>query len=679
MSDLKRKSNLETTYVKGQLRKDTFFGDFYVFNAINGDSKLICVEKLFNDKESILREIEVKKKRMLNKNENLVNLLDYSVEVQSNWCSTFYLLKCFYEFVDRNLILEILDRKKLTGDKNHFRMEELTHLMYQQVYANAFLQERSIHHGDISPSTIFITPSSEFKLAFRANDTMTSDRIQVDKAIKNEPLYLSPLFYEAVKQRSLDKLKHNQYKSDMFALGLSILQAGLMRPIQDIYSGSKFDYGRLEKHLIEFENTYDDNPLLFTSVRKMCDVNEEERPDFISLKSALPEYSVIKDYFEKVEAGVYEEEVQEEYSNANDSLKNYNPNSIPENEQWNGQYNYVDEVSGNYGSQFQDTHQIYPPSLGQHANFNRSISNKISNSSNQNSQNNSFNKPSSFANDFDHQTGSPNVVNSKQTEHYSRANVIPNDSQVKSLNATLSSTPNNEARLNSSKSNGFFNEDIFAPTSNTSRAAEAVKSSSINLQAREYAQVPEFIQSQVRYNPYQMPTVENESDYYFPEEEINNQYRVPQSQNMKRVDYSTAIPSRYQSIDKGSEQTTASVNSSNYTHSTIPYQSQMNNQPSRFAYQPQLSTISPYTPSYSNLNERASVPRPVISGFTGLTKYFDGKLYNELREEFNVLENGVVSKKIIIKYVPAEMNGNMSTRSMQSDQSSEAYLIKQYH
>ena len=46
----------------------------------------------------------------------------------------------------------------------------------------------------------------------------------------------------------------------------------------------------MENYLIEFEENFEDNPLLFTSVRKMLEFDEEERADFVSLKEAMPDY-----------------------------------------------------------------------------------------------------------------------------------------------------------------------------------------------------------------------------------------------------------------------------------------------------------------------------------------------------------------------------------------------------
>ena len=110
----------------------------------------------------------------------------------------------------------------------------------------------------------------------------------------------------------------------MFGLGLTILQTGLMRGVQDIYVGDRFDAVRLNDLFDEFQTNYEENPFLSTSVRKMCEVIEDERPDFFSLKSALPEYETIKDYFQKVEQGIYDDDIQKE-ANVNDFVKNYDP------------------------------------------------------------------------------------------------------------------------------------------------------------------------------------------------------------------------------------------------------------------------------------------------------------------------------------------------------------------
>lgn len=59
----------------------------------------------------------------------------------------------------------------------------------------------------------------------------------------------------------------------------------------------------------------------------MLEIQEDERPDFLNLKSALPDYEVIKDYLYKLENGLLEEEEENEDSvEMNESLNNYTTN-----------------------------------------------------------------------------------------------------------------------------------------------------------------------------------------------------------------------------------------------------------------------------------------------------------------------------------------------------------------
>lgn len=103
----------------------------------------------------------------------------------------------------------------------------------------------------------------------------------------------------------------------MFSLGLCVLEAGLMRGIQTIYddmNGQFLDH-ELEAFIDEFANKYQDNPLLITTVRKMLEINEAARPDFINIKNAIPPYEEVCDYFEHLRGQnhQYEEDLTDPY------------------------------------------------------------------------------------------------------------------------------------------------------------------------------------------------------------------------------------------------------------------------------------------------------------------------------------------------------------------------------
>lgn len=135
-----RQSQFELKYKKGTLAKNQLFGEHYIYFGNDNNSKIICVEKIYNDRSSLNRAIEEIKKKILNKHEYILNILDYSVEVQKNWCATFYLLRAFYEYPDKSLKKIILDwkdegpRERVPSDEDdpvhNAKSEELTHLLY---------------------------------------------------------------------------------------------------------------------------------------------------------------------------------------------------------------------------------------------------------------------------------------------------------------------------------------------------------------------------------------------------------------------------------------------------------------------------------------------------------------------------------------------------------------------
>ncbi len=311
---------------------NNLFGQYIVYTAVDNNSEIICVEKLFSDKNALQKEVEKKKKRILNKHPYILNFLDYSIDVQKNLCSTFYLLKCFYEMPERNLKEDIAHRIKNQGVKDAYSMQEITYLLYHQVYANAFLQEKKQYHGDISPNNIFINSKDEFKLAFPVNETQSPEKVQLDKIMKGQYIYNSPILYKALKNRNFHNIQHNPHQSDSFSLGLTILEASLLHSVQSIYSLDNVDNSVLENYIQEFEEKYQESPLLCSVVRKMLEIDEKERVDFISLKQVMPDYEEIVEYFDKLKKGLIQENEDESFDslennyNFNNPYQGFNPN-----------------------------------------------------------------------------------------------------------------------------------------------------------------------------------------------------------------------------------------------------------------------------------------------------------------------------------------------------------------
>jgi hypothetical protein len=91
-------------------------------------------------------------------------------------------------------------------------------------------------------------------------------------------------------------------KSDVFAFGLVMLEAATQMDIDDIYGGEpsskNLDEDALNQLINLMENRYKENNLVVSTIKKMLSFDESERPDFEEMVQRMPEYQMIKNYFE---------------------------------------------------------------------------------------------------------------------------------------------------------------------------------------------------------------------------------------------------------------------------------------------------------------------------------------------------------------------------------------------
>ena len=101
-------------------------------------------------------------------------------------------------------------------------------------------------------------------------------------------MYISPIIYENLRKNKLTGYTHNEVKSDAFSLGLVILEAALQKSVQKIYGQNGVEADELSKLLEELQYKHENNPLLYSSVQKLLEISEEERVDFLVLKTVMP-------------------------------------------------------------------------------------------------------------------------------------------------------------------------------------------------------------------------------------------------------------------------------------------------------------------------------------------------------------------------------------------------------
>ena len=196
----------------------------------------------------------------------------YECYLKQDHTQLFYVIEM--ELMEHDLEKEIHTRSE-TGTR--WSERELKQIVFVLVDALAYAQEHEICHRDISPQNIFVSRNGSVKLGDFGSSTRTvDDEDEIASMSTSNPVYLSPA------HKRQPGLHSNSYKSDVYALGVSLLtMAHLSEPTT--LSGL-ID---LEAHIREAVDSVPYSEELRSLVRHMLEIDEEKRFDFIELRRLM--------------------------------------------------------------------------------------------------------------------------------------------------------------------------------------------------------------------------------------------------------------------------------------------------------------------------------------------------------------------------------------------------------
>lgn len=252
---------------------------------------------------------------------HIARLLDYSVLNQKGLCSKSISISQFYQLPPGDLQDQIAKNRP-------FDHVDLTHIMYQQLHAQAFLSQQNLHHGNIHPAAVTYDRGSQISKLLMSSDTrMDSNALRVWKKqlYSHNAFYASQRVYEGI--RSGDKtLQFDPSVEDVYCLGLVLLEAGVGHSIKDIFSPKKgFNQELLNTYLQEFAQRHSDNTLLVSTVSAMLTQNEGQRVKAIELLKVMHDYEQVKPFLIASRNGVNDQkESYTSYVHGNSIARNLN-------------------------------------------------------------------------------------------------------------------------------------------------------------------------------------------------------------------------------------------------------------------------------------------------------------------------------------------------------------------
>lgn len=298
-SDLQRISPLSNQFKFFRKFQDPRFSEIQILQNPETREIIFSIEKKINDQSDAFREVEETMRQKELQHEYLLRFIDYSVSKNSGFCTSFYLLQKYYEYPKSDLAKELAEARK---SKTSFGCLRLTHLFYQLLFALDYLHSNNVIHGDLQPCFVGYDPKAMVsKLILHNKGEWTANSligIQKKNMLGQLPLYQSPLVYSQLKKGS-NKFTFDAKKEEIFSVGLMILEAGIGRPIQEIYNEDKgeVDQQKLDKLVNEFQNNFEENNTLVSSVvSSMVSFEEQDRPTTDVIVANIPNYGEVKEF-----------------------------------------------------------------------------------------------------------------------------------------------------------------------------------------------------------------------------------------------------------------------------------------------------------------------------------------------------------------------------------------------
>ncbi|CAD8127826.1 unnamed protein product [Paramecium sonneborni] len=210
---------------------------------------------------------------------NMVKILESGIQKEQELCTTYQMMYIISEYYATSFHKEIVNRK---GRGAFWTEQELWNQLMGLVDLLMKMQEKQLVHQNIRPLTISYINEHTLKLS--DNYFQQSAFQMAQQNPENQKLFeLSPKLLEAINQNNQFP-RHNLYKSDVWSLGMCMLQASLLDHCRDCYD---FDGGHvdLSRKLVLLKKNYS---IKYESIIiAMLQIDEQSRPDFLLLNNLM--------------------------------------------------------------------------------------------------------------------------------------------------------------------------------------------------------------------------------------------------------------------------------------------------------------------------------------------------------------------------------------------------------
>ncbi|KAL4455497.1 hypothetical protein ABPG74_012649 [Tetrahymena malaccensis] len=243
---------------------DIRYGDqVKIYKQLDSAQRVAIIQKVFDTQIQYQVTIDIQKALSKLKHPGLIQLLNIVTKKKDQLCSQFFKVKFLYDYVDNDLQKDLEQRRQLEKDlksipqnfltsiedlkvsnstyKIYYEESELWYIMATVIAVLSYLKERNLIHGDIRPFNLCLTKDYVLKVMTINSFIQTNWSSYMEKLEKldTQSTYISPIQLGAL-QHNIQRPVHNVPKSDLFCLGVIILELCLLESAQDIYDFTTF-------------------------------------------------------------------------------------------------------------------------------------------------------------------------------------------------------------------------------------------------------------------------------------------------------------------------------------------------------------------------------------------------------------------------------------------------------
>jgi hypothetical protein len=267
------------------------YGKVQLYKENSMNRVIMGIPIISTDKNEAAETIECLKIRENLNHPHLLHMLDYSCLPKIGLCSSDYNIKAFFDFPLTNLSKDVKERQTKS---EYYHPEELTTLISQMLKVFSHLHGKGVFHGNVCPRTIQHRKATKnFVLLDHFGEKRTIEKFHQEQMILSDEVFLAPEVYRMVSDDFMNpntiEVVSDFYKTDIFSFGMVILYLGVLKSIQDIYSGEgDISKEKLEAHISLFEQRYIQKcPFLVPFLKLMLTINPDNRPIINELQTSF--------------------------------------------------------------------------------------------------------------------------------------------------------------------------------------------------------------------------------------------------------------------------------------------------------------------------------------------------------------------------------------------------------